>query len=387
MRVKRWILPVSAALCAAMASFATPAGAVSDGVWDYVSVSIGGNYKPVVGNFAGDTAEDIYWYSPGSGPDTLYIGNEGSYTVTKVSVPMNEVATPIVGDFAGDEYDDILFYRPGSAVDRLWVSVDDEAPVFDTSRTLTVSGTYQPKVLRDWRAGGKDRVFWYRPGSGTDPLWIFNADGSYQSTTHKITSNLQVVPFDWNGDGMEDLLLYGPGSLPDRVWRSQGGAFVVSNLSISGTYQAVVVRGETLDDILLFGSGSRTDKYLQNIGSRFRSEDVYLPARGTAYTVGQGGAVVYSPLDRENILVEEGSTVETFYLSETRNVGANKVFLSGDFNGDEWADLLWYGPGTGSDAYWYADPPDSARMSGAPAAEDGSAGVTSTKGAGAPSRD
>ncbi|MBX3314588.1 MAG: hypothetical protein KF906_09730 [Actinobacteria bacterium] len=373
---------MTAALCVVMTSFAAPAEAESDGTWDYVSYSVSGVYFPIVGNFAGDKASDIYWYAPGAGVDTMYVGNEGSRTFDKVRIPMDEVATPIVGDFAGDDYDDIFWYRAGTAVDRLWVSEDTD-DIFDTSITKSVSGTYQPKVLRDWRAEGKDRIFWYRPGDGTDPLWIFDEDGSHRSISQQIRSNLQVIAGDWNGDLVEDLFLYGPGSLPDRVWISHAGPFTSTKVTINGSYEAVPVIGDEYDDVLLYGSGTKPDRYLQNLGGHFRILTTFLPARGYGYSFGMGGAVVYSPADRENALWTDGDSVITTYLSDTRDVGSNKVYGQGDFDGDGFMDILWYGPGTGSDAVWYWDAGGDAGDAAARSAE-GAAPTTGTVKSGVP---
>jgi hypothetical protein len=303
----------------------------------------------------------VYWYAPGTGTDTLYIGNDGNRTFTKVQVPMDDDAVPVVGDFGGDELDDILWYRAGSGTDRLWIATGDE-DVFDTSRTETLNGTYKPEVLRDWRSGKKDRIFWYRAGDGTDPLWIFAADASHTVVTEQVRNTLQVVPGDWSGDGVEDLLLYGPGTLPDRVWTSHAGHFTSKSISINGRYQAVAVLGVPFDEVLLFGTGDKDDRFLHNSGSGFQIESVYLPARGRAATAGIGAAVVYSPLDPENIVISDGASADTFYLSDTHDVGAGKVMLIGNYENDDFLDILWYGPGTAHDELWYGHNPDLANL-------------------------
>ena len=179
-----------------------------------------------------------------------------------------------------------------------------------------------PEVLRDWREGKKDRVFWYRAGDGTDPLWIFKPDGSHTVVTEQVRNTLQVVAGDWSGDGVEDLLLYGPGTLPDRVWTSHAGPFTSRSITINGRYQAVAVLAIPFDEVLLFGTGDKPDRYMHNAGSGFRTQPVLLPARGKAYTAGLGAAIVYSPLDFENIVIDDGDTAGSYYLSDSRDVGA-----------------------------------------------------------------
>ena len=364
MRTRRMISALGLILVLASTSLpgGSPVGAAavdSDEQWDYVAESVSGQYEPVAGNFAGDFASDIYWYAPGAPVDTLYIGNDGVREWTKVRVEIDDDAVPVVGDFGGDELDDIIWYRAGSGIDRVWIATGGEE-VFDTSGTVTLNGTYVPEVLRDWREGKKDRVFWYRAGDGTDPLWIFKPDGSHTVVTEQVRNTLQVVAGDWSGDGVEDLLLYGPGTLPDRVWTSHAGPFTSRSITINGRYQAVAVLGIPFDEVLLFGTGDKPDRYMHNTGSGFQTQPVLLPARGKAYTAGLGAAIVYSPLDFENIVIDDDDTAGSYYLSESRDVGPGHVPLIGNFENDDFLDVFWYGKGTNTDEVWYGHNPDLA---------------------------
>ena len=337
------------ALLAGIGASPAPAEAETDGVWDYEPASVSGSYEPFVGDFAGDLASDVFWYAPGTGVDTLWIGAEGERTVTKEQFAVDETTlVPVVGDFGGDTHDDIIWYQPGPGVDRLWIATGDET-VFDTSRTVTLNGTYRPRVLHDYREGNKDRVFWYRPGDGTDPLWIFDADATYTTVTNQIRSTLQVIAGDWNGDGMEDLLLYGPGSLPDRLWRSRRGPFTSTNLSINGRYQATTVYAVPYDEVLFFGTGDNPDVYWHNSAGGFDSQSIYVPARGKAATAGIGAAIIYNPVGDDDVVIDSGDSAAAYALSDTRDIGSGKVVLIGDFDGDNYTDLIIYGPGAAGD--------------------------------------
>jgi hypothetical protein len=339
-----------------------PAGAESDAIWDYTDLSVSGQYEPFVGDFVGDFSSDIYWYAPGTGLDTIYVGTQGDRTFTKIRFPMDDDAVPVVGDFGGDDHDDILWYRSGPGTDRLWIATGD-TDVFDTSRTVTLNGDYRPVVVHDFRSDKQDRVFWYRPGEGTDPLWIFHADATHTTVTEQIRNDLQVIAGDWTGDGVEDLLLYGPGSLPDRVWTSHKGHFSSRAVSVNGRYQVATVAQPQYDEVLFFGTGDKPDVMWHNSSSGFRSEPIYVPARGKPVTAGIGSAIVYSPIDRDDVVISDGTDAAAFYLSDTHDVGPGKVMLVGNFENDDFYDLVWYGPGTASDALWYGHNPDLAGMS------------------------
>jgi hypothetical protein len=366
------VVALSAALVGASLPHGAPAQAESDDVWDYVDLTVNGQYTPFTGNFIGGFATDVYWYAPGTGVDTIYAGTEGARTFTKVQFPMDDTAVPVVGDLGGDEHDDILWYRAGPATDHLWIATGDET-VFDTSRTVTLNGDYRPVLMHDIRSGKQDRIFWYRPGEGTDPLWIFAPDGSHTVVTEQIRSDLQVIAGDWSGDGVEDLFLYGPGSLPDRIWTSHRGHFTSTNKTVNGRYQVAAVYALPRDEVLFFGTGDKPDVYWHNSSSGFHSQPIYLPARGKPATVGIGAAVIYSPVDRDNIVLDFGDTAETFYLSDTHDVGPGKVMLSGNFELDNYFDLLFYGPGTARDEVWYGH---NADLAGVTTTSERSAGGT-----------
>ena len=65
------------------------------------TVQVGGTYTPIVGNFAGGRADDIFWYAPGSTPDYLWISSTTRGSFTKVRKDVSGTYRPLVGDFVG----------------------------------------------------------------------------------------------------------------------------------------------------------------------------------------------------------------------------------------------------------------------------------------------
>ncbi|MBV9952580.1 MAG: hypothetical protein JO291_11555 [Acidimicrobiia bacterium] len=384
MRTRRIMAVLAMALAITGVGLASgsSAGAESDESWDYAPLSVSGQYKPFVGDFVGDFSSDIVWYAPGTGTDTIYVGTENDRTFTKIHFAMDDDAVPVVGDFGGDEHDDILWYRPGPGADHLWIATGDES-VFDTSRTVTLNGDYRPVVLHDYRSGKQDRVFWYRPGDGTDPLWIFHADATHTVVTEQIRNDLQVIAGDWTGDGVEDLLLYGPGSLPDRIWTSHSSHFTSRSVTVNGRYQVATIVEPQYDDVLFFGTGDKPDVIWHNSASGFHSSSIYVPARGKPMTAGIGAAIVYSPVDRDDLVLSDGTNAAAFYLSDTHDMGPGKTLLVGNFENDDYFDLLWYGPGTASDALWYGH---NADLAGTSVPASPVRGAKAARGAAAPDR-
>lgn len=227
---------VAAIAAAATLVPATPAAADSWAPDASAQVRVTGTYRPIVGNFSGDPRDDILWYAPGSGAESLWIGTgDASQPFLKQSAPpVNGTYTPLVGNFSGDAGDEILWYAPGSAPDVLW---NNPGGYFE-AEAVSINGTFQPIVLDN--PGTWSAIFWYAPGSAPDWLWQFrNTD--WLSTSHPVSSTYRPFAIDWNGDLIDDVFWYAPGSARDYVWvRKPTGGFTSLYRPVNGTYTPLV---------------------------------------------------------------------------------------------------------------------------------------------------
>ena len=83
------------------------------------SMSVGGDYIPVAGDFDGDGCGDVLWYGPGTRPDSVWYGG-GAVRSASRRRRHGLGYVPRRGDFDGDGRDDVLWYRPGSGGDSVW---------------------------------------------------------------------------------------------------------------------------------------------------------------------------------------------------------------------------------------------------------------------------
>jgi hypothetical protein len=328
-------------------------------------IQVSGTYTPVVGNFAGDRADDILWYAPGPAQDHLWIAN-GRGTFVKEPITINGTYTPVVGDFAGDPWDDILWYAPGTAADSLWISVSSTTRFSKSG--VAINATYTPVVLEgslDWaiaRLGltgpfPRDSILWYRPGAGADYLWQWPIpQQATPPTPNSMPANIpgspQLIPAELNGDQIHDLIAYTPGPGGDALYRYDTGVLVPTAKTVNGTYTPQVLGSGLNDSILWLGPGTATDALWADIACCGLTSLRTDPVNGTRAfpTSGESGwGYVYDPNGPDKGYL--GGTIITS-LDPDQGPGA-RPFV-GDFDGDASPDVLFYRPGTGREAIGYA---------------------------------
>lgn len=350
----------------------TPASATSDGYWDFEPMAVkGADYRPTVGDFFGDRADDILWFDTGVNRRTYWQGNvggRGQASFTQGELPVfnlsignvGEESIPIVGDFAGDEHDDIFWYGVKGAADYLWTSNGDGTWV---TKRFFASGDFTPLRLRNYLAGGKDDLYLLaRSASAPSYYWktADDATGAITQTQIPTYAGRRVVVGDWNGNGFEDLFFHGPGAITDIAqYTSAAGIGTTKTFTINGSYQPTVVYNVPRDGILFWGPGTAKEAYWQGISGGFKNVTIpWMDLGGTVTTFPIGAAIVTGRGVPDAMFVT-GTENDFFYLASPGHEMSDQRVLVGDFDGDGWSDITWYGPGSQSDALWYLEPQSS----------------------------
>lgn len=272
-----------------------------------VGVSVGGAYRPVVGDFNADRVDDVVWYSPGAGADYLWQGTVyGRFVSRQITVGGDYL--PVAGDFDGNGTDDIVWYHAGgSNDDRLWRGKRNGS--FQGS-SLNITGTLTPAAA-DFNGDRKDDIIWYGDGTRRDFVWYGTRGGFTSKPFTQDGEGLTPLAANYDGDARADIFWYGPEGVVDKLWWGRvGRTFGVSvSTQIGGLYEPAVGR---------FNRGKRADILW--------------------YRPGDGSDVMYL-----------GVPGRTF---EARSALIDETFepLAGDFNGNGVDDIFWYGPGTERDA-------------------------------------
>ena len=174
----------------------------------------------VTGQMAGPTGANVMLYSPGSTADTLVRvvpQCTGGVTLSTALAPVSGTFRPLVGDFDGNTIDDIFWYAAGSAPDYLWLF---DAAGNHTTKAANVNGTYRPVVI-DTGLSGADDIIWYGPGSAADAMWRFDGNGNHTSSSLTIGGNYLPFVGDFGSfdSGVRNLQVvwYNP-SGPDFLW-------------------------------------------------------------------------------------------------------------------------------------------------------------------------
>lgn len=220
-------------------------GSTAESLWDFnpdgsitkTAFSVSGTYTPIVGEFTDDGGDDILWYAPGPAADSWWDINVDG-TVTQRAFSVKGTFTPVVGQFSGvgsptfDFLDDVFWYAPGTAPDSVW---DWNPDGTITQRPLTINGTYRV-VAGNFTSDGFEDLLFYAPGTAADSLWDFDS-ASLAKTQKPLAINgtydavLAAPMFDQSEQ--TDVLFFRKGAAGDTIWDFGGGNATFTNRAIS----------------------------------------------------------------------------------------------------------------------------------------------------------
>ncbi|MDY7105255.1 MAG: S8 family serine peptidase [Actinomycetota bacterium] len=269
-------------------------------------------YTPVSGDFDGDGRDDIFWYGPDGGDETVgYGGPGGTFSIVTANAPGDDYQ-PIPGDFDGDGRDDIFWYAPGGRGEYVWYGRGNRG--FAQVATLASNGTYEP-YAGDYDGDGAADILWYGVGSRPDYLWYGRSDRWFDGgTPFPVGGIYEPEVGDLDGDGLDDILWYAPGPANDYIWYANRGrgAFSGQVVRVNGSYQAFVgdFDGNRSTDVFWYAPGAARD-YLWYHGGRGSFRSLPTSVSGT-----------YDP-------------------------------VPGDYDGDGRADIAWFAAGPSRDYVWF----------------------------------
>lgn len=207
------------------------------------------------------------------------------------------------------------------------LSACDSSDGYWNYRSLEVKGTFAPFV-GDFAGDAAADVFWYAPGTGADALWIgrkgVRGAAAFTKVPLSISGRYRPIVGDFAGDPHEDVLWYAAGPGSDALWVSDGkGSFASRPLTVGGSFEDVLRLQDYQGgkDDLLWHSRDRTKP-----DYRWRMDDA---GTGT-------------------------------YVADSLFVNLSEAIpVIGDWNGDGYEDVFWYGPGTWQDESWLLLPDGS----------------------------
>lgn len=256
--------------------------------------NVGGIFQPLLGEFNGHFGTDVFWYGPGNHAEAFWMSTpSGHETVWSF---LNGYYIPLVGDFNGDGLSDFVWYDPESSSSPVWRMLPDAGlaigAVNHSTSGLASSGVPYVAIQGDFNGDGKSDIFWYRPGSASDRLWLGGTSGPAHQTKAKVVSGT-YKPFtgDFNGDGRTDIFWYRPGPGSDHIWYfDAAGDHVSVSTAVYGDYSPVVgdYDGDLDDDIAWLNMTASTSVIWRADGNAFTSlPEVELPTE--SFPVGFGG--------------------------------------------------------------------------------------------------
>jgi len=191
--------------------------------WRYLQIGAAGD-QPMPGDFEdmGPSIEDQAVRGIRSGAprwflrEGMYVANPTS-TAYEYSLPGEQTADkPVVGDFSGDSRDELGYFQNG-----YWYSADYRGYAPPQTFQWGVAGDIP--VPGDYDGDRQDDYAIYRPSTGT--WWINQSTAGIVAIKFGISTDIPV-PADYDGDGKVDLAIYRDGQWWQFLSGSQNYAVV-----------------------------------------------------------------------------------------------------------------------------------------------------------------
>ncbi|GEC56944.1 hypothetical protein ABIF38_005147 [Bradyrhizobium japonicum] len=254
------------------------------GAW----TSVDNDGRWYVGDFNGDSLDDIFSYSAGVSGAEVQLNASANFGSAKSWTPAGNGSEGwFVGDFNGDEKSDVLRYDPGISGAEVLLS---NGSSFGSPTNWTPAGNDGKWYVGDFNGDGKDDIFRYEAGVSGAEVLLSNGTDFANPIDWTPAGNGSEGWFvgDFNGDGKSDILRYEPGVSGAHVFLSTGSSFVDAGswtgAGNSGKWYVGDFSGDGKDDIFRYLPGvSGADVFLST-GSSF----VYAGSWATAGVDVQG---------------------------------------------------------------------------------------------------
>jgi hypothetical protein len=262
---------------------------------------------PLLGDFNGDGASDIFWFGSGAAADIIWQGDgAGNFFTDPVSI--NTTNVPIVGDFDGDGRSDIFWYGSGAVADFVWYG---DANFTFTQVAQTQSGVGLVPVAANFDGDTRTDILWYGPGATVDSTWYGNTNRTFtQVAQTQSATGLTPAAGDFDGDGFGDVFWFGPGAAADSVWYGSAArtfSVVAQTASFTGVTPIVGdYDGDSKSDIVWKVTNGTAPTYWNGMSNRiFSTKTTSIPATVSAALPSRD----YNNDDLDDLLLFDGSVV------------------------------------------------------------------------------
>ncbi len=134
---------------------------------------INGTYQIVSGHFGGQPATDLFLYGLGTAPDFIWTPTGTGTTFVSTPRPVNaSYAHLLVGDYNGDTYDDILLFQPGTKGDTLLRGGAGSPALTPNPTPVSVNEQYDGAVSGDFNGDGRGDILFYFVGARPESIWL-----------------------------------------------------------------------------------------------------------------------------------------------------------------------------------------------------------------------